>query len=1692
MEEKQFDSKEFLQIRELVVSSNQKGLQALLGFTPRNSRFHKTKDGGLESKIYPSTPKASFLLKWLHCLLSGKAGERCVGSDKEYILNADDTLQALLMIDPQYITPWNALDEFSSALGNNNNSVTIVSILQCVSSIEEFLLKAKFPFTLSRSHTDQTLVPQNIRETMVQFAETLTNHLLSPTNGAIDNTLKQSNRNHHEARAPVVVKLVLELLCTVLSVCRGWCSDLFHDMVPVVHLRRPSPPRIKIWLQLAQKSKPLLTFTQVEKIGNVLLDLLCDGSTEVLPAQDIPLIISIVVDIASPVSSTILVSGGESFQDVYKLWRRIAFVALYRTLARSDQQSYLQSENYLKEGVKKWGVTSVKIWISEIIDACAESTTTPDESTIPMWFAFYLLSLCTEVLRDEDISSKLGLLDEVIGHDVDPSGEMVNCMAEQEHRSILDFLFGSQRNSLSDEEFDRISCRNGGLFYLESDSAKRIEWLSRCGRLILGSIYLRECDASDESLEKNHHSTAVHRAIRIISMVDQILTKCADECLLQASISTIIVKTVAYFEVPELQIVLEGKIEKEVSTTSRLQNTYFSTLRLILNSALRMDNNPEMTGRWIAIIDRSLPFSHPTYLSRILTIPPLARSSILDMSKKMLSPLYSSWGCYEYEIETSEQTSEPDIQQRIVGGMRGLLELVRSDQWGKTEMIAWSILSDSMVNDVPPLPVRSRRWLFQTLSTYMADGIFGLKTVNHLLRASVIRMSSFFVDYEMESKILVSSNRAGEIGSLHRLISMLLRYLASFDGYSESRQILLAQGRETFLRAVLLYKKGKFVGNQFHYGISKQYNSIQSDEPASFILCWLLFLKINFYLLDNFMSTDSKNKTSGHLESSSMEHEVSLLQLLHRIKEIEDQELQVEYGANSGRKNSLPTWPHSHTMNDFGSLEPITTGSTTSFPILDLLLEFLFLVPLPARESLNIDDPLTWKVVTATGYLMIKERSYSKSSECILSIETIKATAGPFISISSLLVRGALDLDCGLSVLDDLLGPIFSYCRTLHLALQATDAPDCGRIIGNLWNLYQAVASEKASVKIIKYMESHMSENHAPSTEHDHYQFSLRSIYTEDDIDKTVRQLRFSCLQPFLSCMQSLSNSERIDTTLPRSLVCGIIGALATDLRAGLDGKSGGIPRQLYIMYCMSIEECGSLLFHERQSSSDCSLFLLFKDITSTLAHILVAVPLRDAVLFRTTFILAVAVFPSMCRDLIRNGLCGFDSESKIVGIMPLADSILFEEVFEDCIDILVRWSSLRDPRLIPWLDIAGPDHSSIRHDMPLSRTHHLGISNSFDNTQDSDGIIQRSTKDRRKSNSHHGNIPRKIRLFSKELWSWALSCSLLGLEHKWLESERTIQISDSTGNRDGSHVSAIEWKEFFGARKTELQNSLLQINRFFRASQGLHQLDERGNQVVLDVMAMNLPSAPRLRLCCFVECISRILNHSIRCFTSFLCGETKTSDRHISVIESMCCLSAWLSLEEEPEKDFSVGLFKWLEIASRKHPPGETTSFKKCDKAELFTRLSVVSEQVHGLYLVLKELRKSLESRGVGFKNSFQSELIGSFFDGNDAPKEMLRHISLKLHSLEAVIPGELKVKSFPDFPSSRKVGINPESAGKKRVRSEKRRATPKSKKKKLQSKSRNKVVDMFMNLDKDTNSPRRHRTRDVYADLEDFLVEG
>jgi len=445
-------------------------------------------------------------------------------------------------------------------------------------------------------------------------------------------------------------------------------------------------------------------------------------------------------------------------------------------------------------------------------------------------------------------------------------------------------------------------------------------------------------------------------------------------------------------------------------------------------------------------------------------------------------------------------------------------------------------------------------------------------------------------------------------------------------------------------------------------------------------------------------------------------------------------------------------------------------------------------------------------------------------------------------------------------------------------------------------------------------------------------------------------------------------------------------------------------------------------------------------------------------------------------------------------------DSAIFEEVLKDCVEILIRWAALREPYLIPWLDISGPDHSDIEIDATQDEMncHDKSSKVAFGSKQAYDGDIPRfvhvpfPSSNRRKSDPPHNNRRRRIRLHTKEVWSWALSCSLLGLEQKWLESERTIQTSKAIESRDGFQDSLVNWKKFFGSRKTELRKSLGEINRFFHTSPGLAQRDQNGNQVLLDMVAMNLPSAPRSRLCCLIECISRVLIHSVQRLRSFLLRGKNILTRDLSIFESICCLSAWLSFDGNPDEDFSVGLFRWLAIASRKRPPDESTPSTKSDTSELFEQVSTVSHHVHKLYLTLKEFQKALRNHHISNEQDYQSELIWTFFDGEDTADEVLRLTAQKLHSLQQVMPRDFQTQSFPDFPSDNSPETVSQSPGRKRTRLEKRLPNPKSKTKRLRHKNRNKVVDIFMDLDQGTNSPRQNPSRDTYADLEDFLVEG
>ncbi|OEU13128.1 hypothetical protein FRACYDRAFT_242597 [Fragilariopsis cylindrus CCMP1102] len=169
-------------IKEFVKSGNKKRLQALLGCELKKCRPDDDNNEVGSVEILPSTTKATALLDLLHSKLCNgteqrkkKQQQHSEENEEKCIMTVDEILQALLMVDPSYITPWKALDEFAIAFQNNS----VIPILHCVSSIEEFLLKAKFPFgPSSNNKSNQKHVPQCVADLIVQFVEKMANYLL--------------------------------------------------------------------------------------------------------------------------------------------------------------------------------------------------------------------------------------------------------------------------------------------------------------------------------------------------------------------------------------------------------------------------------------------------------------------------------------------------------------------------------------------------------------------------------------------------------------------------------------------------------------------------------------------------------------------------------------------------------------------------------------------------------------------------------------------------------------------------------------------------------------------------------------------------------------------------------------------------------------------------------------------------------------------------------------------------------------------------------------------------------------------------------------------------------------------------------------------------------------------------------------------------------------------------------------------------------------------------------------------------------------------------------------------------------------------------------------------------------------------------------------------------------------------------
>jgi hypothetical protein len=1066
---------------------------------------------------------------------------------------------------------------------------------------------------------------------------------------------------------------------------------------------------------------------------------------------------------------------------------------------------------------------------------------------------------------------------------------------------------------------------------------------------------------------------------------------------------------------------------------------------------------------------------------------------VLSSSRALLNRSYS--GAWE-ESDESETTSDDMVR----AGLFGLLELLRSSIWDEISLESWNTLSNCLVMDIPPLKMSDRTWLYGQITDLLQHEELDESTGRHFLRATIARLAKFvltestesserfvaenaFIVWEDSTVGLTQTRQTEDLVGLLRL-SLSLLFQNSSKKIEASPLLQQENIHDLLIQRVLCYKhRMKRDDRRVYYETLKGcFDDSNNDEFMVHFSTLITYVAAVFdYLIQTGTSQTDLDDVPPQGEGLAI-----LERGLGYVVEQERAAFDSELTRLSG-EGTEPLWLTVGTDTLMSSrevdVEPASMALVHS-SLCELLVEVLFGHTLRNIRGHERSVDLCRRLLRAAGYVL--ELKHSLDAQAMnaatndlpnitlpISTATIASTGAAFFSAASRVVQDIVSQNLPLDEAEEQLTSIILFCQAVH---NSSGNMETGVwLLRSLWALYQVVGSEKGASRFVSYLESNMTAEVAVSKS-DNSVCSLKSIRSVDDVDNSIRGIRVAVLNALERCLQfaTASGQETIEVRLvsgassvetnalneavdaESSFVASIFSATAQDLKDGLEGQSGGITTEIYESYLSSLQACATLLYQFSVSTGigvAPGIFSIFAKVVKSIREILRSFPLPDARLFRSSLITATAEFPSVMRGMLRDYLITRPMDSLEMSKLLNPESTLVAGLFDDCIFILTRWASLRDPNSVPWEDIAGKLHAD-----------GIGDGGALAPTHSNDGIADQI----------------EVSLRTKELWSWALSCTFLALEENWHESLRCIVYDMDRPERFIDAAALDAMLNFFSWRQKDLHFSLERVAKLFTSSTAA--VESQAQPAVLDMLAMNLPSAPRLRFCHLVATISKVLKFSIeqlRLYFDAGSASTRKTQAKVCFLEALGALGAWLVLDDD-KADFAVGIFRWLSILRRKRPPGEHPS-KRIDTTELVPWVEKASLLVRDLHTSLKAFERvvsgSIDGDGLG-------PTLSVFFSGGLS--DMVRLTKRKLRLLELVMPSEYTASSLPDFP------FLSETNGVKKKRARRQISSrPKKRAATHMAKSRNHIVNAFMSLDR-KNYSQDGAPSDAFVDLEDFLVEG
>lgn len=1632
-----------------VQNGNKRALNTLLGCTQHAEP--------MVSSLHPSTVTASILFDaWrFHFNFNEKKGSM-IGS-LSFVLG----LQALLMIYPCYVTPWMAISELTQHFPHLSRD----EMYYCVSTVAVFLREA----TGSQSFACEEWI-------------------ILTTKGMVDMLLDESLQCNRDRNVSLC-----DLICNVFLFGKNQLSDnVNRTLRNAVFQRTFSVNTIRLWMLLVQRLRSVATAEEM----NMMIDRICTYIHEhgsEMSVDGLATILDVSMEFAKWKGNDSTLGSLQNFSAWYRIPLHVLITAQTRAV------------NYATLEIRLFDI--LKTSSTEFLSKFLESMDHDGDS--PEWVQARILVIlcqctqhCTSIMiptlfvERENQSVTEALTTRCVGKLLD--------LTFPEKRTIKDLclsgMIEDDKSFIVEILVDFTYCGEG--IFREPDGTN-VGTLTSAGK-ILYSIVSSNDHRDNRSDE--HHAYSHSKSTAVIEIAEAMLYNGKLPSDTRVVLFFAVTITVLYHALPPrrnqiIELIRKGLLWKGTDTTCK--HTCIATISLIVGSIGGLAFDTTVANHFLnpCLLLLRQPLDAETFMHIIACVAATssARKELLRSSESLLSQAHPiAWE------ERNPKTTRDDCIARA--GLFGLLEILRSSPWQEDEIEAWSILSDCIVMDNPHLNLSDRRWIYQQIEDMLKDDDLDKSASIHFLRATIVRLAKYvlkdasgspirfvpenaFIVWEDPVTGLTNTKQTEDIVCLLRLSLSLM-----FHG---SLQEIACIRSSTKAHDMLLYRV---------LGYNNQAKNAHTCGMSTKLRCWweepdLDTFSIQLITLVSYLATivdylaqlDKSYPSKGAPEVddfSVLEHSISFL-------------LQEERRSiGNGSQDTLPIWLRGDASMHFSSREVDVEPhyiSPVNLSLCELLAEVL--CGLTCRNFRGSGNSLTWcrSMMLAVGFMLQLRQNFevlllkqqSMYSPVTFETTTVSNMVLDFFSSASRIVQDLITQNTSLEESDEFFKAIILFCHAIEEVPNDLERGAWSWLLQSFWSLYQVVASENGATRFVAYLESNIHlESHAAKADTSGSICSLKSIRSSADVDDSIRNIRLTILRtlekivryaPFSTSNQHVirdgiglpsdqTKSEESDVLL----VAGILRAISHDLRVGLEGKSGGITSQMYESYLASIQSCGGLIYQlstQTEADASCKVFSIIIEALSSLREILRSFTLEDATLFRSSLILAISELPSLLRFLLRNAVTRHVIDPTKLNHWINPEHEMTTGLFDDCLSILLRWSTLRDPNSMPWEDIAGKVHfdevneASVeisQYSLGDGQKAHEAISDGGSN-----GVV-----------THHQV---EVALRTKELWSWGLSCTFVAWEENWLDSYQAILSSPKHGTNPIEKGCLEGMMSFFALRQMNLNSSLRKAAALFSSCTAVEESQLR--PVVLDMLAMNLPSAPRLRFCHFIASISRVLINSIRHICTTLNANAtieSSSLMETSLLEAVSATGAWLLFDDQ-KTDFSVGTFRWLSILRRKRPSGQHPN-KRIDTTELLPWVTKASLLVRDLHSGLRSLERALSRNS---KLEILDVAVGTFFPGGVL--EMLRLTTQKLRILELTMPSEYSAPSLPDFPSLNEI----KRSKKKRTRRHWSHLRLKKRPATQIARSRNRIVNAFMSLDL-KSSEKDEKASDAFVDLEDFLVEG